>query len=195
MRAFLQLWGGIFYLLNKVFFSFTERGKNSEAKRLWRIWSWIVYILGLPAWAFIFIFEHNWIAASLELGGLPSMVLGLTIALKSSVRKSPKWLNYLALACVAIGTAYSLYDFGGLTTLNQFLELGLTAGYLIGTYLLAVKDEKKHPVGYLWFMIMNLSCGWLMWREHYPWLALQQAISLGFIVDAFIMERRNRTTQ
>lgn len=189
MSVFLQWWGGIFYLLNKIFFSFMERGKNGGTKKSWRILSWIVYIVGLPAWAVIFIIERNWIAASLELGGLPSMALGLTVAFKNDFRELPKWLNYLALACVALGTAYSLYDFGGLTTLNQFLEFGLTAGYLIGTYLLA----KKHSSGYLWFIIMNVFCGWLMWIEHYPWLALQQAVSLGFIVDAFLMERKSRT--
>lgn len=189
MNIFLQWWGGAFYLFNKTFFSLMERGRSDNTKRRWRIWSWIVYIVGLPAWAIIFVIERNWIAASLEIGGLPSMILGLTIALQGSDRKSPKWLNYLALVCVALGTAYSLYDFGGLTTLNQFFELMLTAGYLIGTYLLA----KKRPSGYAWFMIMNVACGWLMWIEHYPWLALQQAISLGFIIDAFIMERKNRT--
>lgn len=188
MNIFLQLWGGIFYLFNKIFFSFMERGKDKGIKQRWRVRSWFVYILGLPAWTAIFILEHNWIAASLELGGLPSMILGFAIALKGDIRKSPKWLNALALMCVACGTAYSFYYFGGFTTLNQFLELVLTVGYLVGTYLLA----KKRPSGYFWFMIMNVSCGWLMLIESYPWLALQQLISLGFIIDAFVIERKNR---
>ena len=190
MNIFLQFWAGIFYLLNKIFFSFMEREIGVTQKRRWRIWSWLVYLLGLPAWAVIFILERNWIAAALEVGGLPSMAMGLIVAIKGSAQKSPAWLNHLALICIAIGTVYSFYDFGGFSTLNQFLELSLTLGYLIGTYLLA----KKHPSGYLWFMLMNASCGWLMWIQNYPWLALQQVASLGFIVDAFLMERKNRTT-
>lgn len=189
MDIFLQFWAGIFYLLNKIFFSFMERGSKAIQKRHWRIWSWAVYLLGLPAWTIIFILERNWIAAALEIGGLPSMAMGLLVAIKGDVQKSPAWLNYLALICIAAGTIYSFYDFGGFSTFNQFLESALTLGYLIGTYLLA----KKHSSGYLWFMLMNISCGWLMWIQNYPWLAIQQLISLGFIIDAFLMERKNRT--
>ncbi|MDO8469912.1 MAG: hypothetical protein Q7S84_02770 [bacterium] len=189
MSLFLQFWGGIFYLLNKIFFSLMERKDGfPREEKVWRVWSWVVYIIGLPAWFIIFVIERNWIAASLELGGLPSMILGLSIALSGDVRKSPRWLNVVAVICLILGTAYSLYDFGGFTTLNQGLEVALIVGYLFGTYLLA----KKRASGYLWFMVMNVACGWLMLIQHYPWLALQQAVSLAFIVDAFVIERRNR---
>jgi hypothetical protein len=188
----LQLWGGVFYLLNKIFFSFTERARTDADRKSWRTKSWIVYIIGLPAWVIIFCLpeNRNWIAASLEIGGLPSMILGLVLAQKEGNTKPSRVLDHIALAFVVIVIIVSLYDYGGLTTLNQGLELALTVGYLVGTYLLA----KKRPSGYLWFIPMNVACGWLMWREQYPWLMWQQVASLLFIVDAFIIERRRNRT-
>jgi len=69
INLLLQIWAGIFYLFNKIFFSQAERSKNNNLKRNWRIWSWVVYLIGLPAWVIIFVTEHNWIAAAIETGG------------------------------------------------------------------------------------------------------------------------------
>jgi len=96
------------------------------------------------------------------------------------------WLERLALICIPIGFAYSLYDFGGFNTLNQWLEIVLVAGFQVGTYLLA----KERAVGYLWYMMMNISCGWLMWREDYQWLFLQQMASLLLVTDAYLMQKK-----
>jgi hypothetical protein len=82
---------------------------------------------------------------------------------------------------MVLGVGYSWYDFGTLATLNQLLEMAMVAGFLIGTYLLA---KQKHW-GYLWFMLMNVANGVLMYREHYPWLVVQQAVSLAFVTYAF----------
>jgi hypothetical protein len=186
MLVIMQLLGGGFYLLQKVFLSIAERAerKNPNNKR-WRVWAWIVYLVGLPPWIVIFVVERNWIAAALEASGAPAMILALTIALRGKGQK-PGWLDRVAIFAIVAGIAYSLYDFGGLTTLNQFLELGIVLGFLIGTYQLA--HEK--PAGYLWYILMCSFTAVLMWVEHYPWLVAQQIVSLGFIVDAYMAQRR-----
>lgn len=192
MNIILQLIGGIFYLLNKIFLSISERRRNKnkeEESKKWRIASWIVFLIGLPAWVIIFIIERNWIATSLEVAGIPSIILGLLISIKGSYQKNIKWLDYLALICIPIGFGYSIYDFNGLNTLNQWLEIVLILGFLVGTYLLA----KREPTGYLWYVFMHISCGWLMWVQNYPWLLLQQIISLGFVIDAYYSTHKRKT--
>jgi len=114
------------------------------------------------------------------------MLIGLIIALRGSGQE-PQWLDYIARIFILFGISYSLYDFGGITTINQILEIGIVSGFLIGTYLLAKKKEN----GYLWFMLMNISNTFLMYIENYPWLMLQQIISLAFVVDAYIMNKKN----
>lgn len=190
MHALLQWLGGGFYLLNKIFFSFSERASlrgNERLARRWRIASWAVYLVGLPPWVIIFVSWRNWIAASVEASGAPAMFLGLVLALRGTAKDPPKWLDRLALVCVPLGFAVSLYDFGGLKTLNQWLEIGLTSGFLVGTYQLA----RDRASGYLWFVLMHVTCGWLMHIQGYPWLLAQQVASLGFILDAYVTCRRH----
>lgn len=186
-----QITGGVFYLLNKIFLSLSERARklqNEGCRRRWRVASWAVYLVGLPPWVVIFISERNWIAALVEASGAPAMALGLIWALKGLEYQAPLWLKQLTMGCIALGFALSLHDFGGLTAFTQLLEIGLVAGYLIGTYLIA----KEKATGYLWFVIMHISCGWLMWIQGYPWLFAQQVVSLGFIADAWLTQRRSR---
>ena len=76
MDIILQVWGGGFYLLNKIFFALAE-GKSENTKRQLKIAGWTIYILGVPAWVIILISKHDWIAASIETGGVPSMLFGL----------------------------------------------------------------------------------------------------------------------
>lgn len=189
MHEVLQWIGGGCYLLNKVFFAAAERvrtrGDVAGARR-WRIVSWAVYLVGLPPWVIIFVSWRNWIAASVEASGAPAMLLGLVLALRGSVGDPPKWLDRIALACIPLGFAYSLYDFGGLTTLTQWLEIGLVLGFLIGTYQLA----RDRASGYLWFVLMHITCGGLMGIQGYSWLLAQQVVSLGFIVYAYAIRRR-----
>ena len=189
MSTLMQLIGGIFFLLNKIFFSVGERvaldGRGDDQK--WRVRAWIVYIIGLAPWVVIFIWEHNWIAASVEASGLPSMVMGLVIALRGGdPQRAPRWLDYLAIIFIPLGIGFSFWDFGGLNPLRQWLEVGLVVGYVVGTYQLA----KQRTQGYLWFVLMHLSCGHLMWVQSYGWLTLQQVVSLVFIVDAYVMSQR-----
>ena len=182
----LQIWGGIFYLLNKVFFAQAERSKTIDDRKIWRIRSWIVYLTGLPAWVIVFISERNWIAAGVESGGAPAMLVGLIIAWRGHGAE-PKWLDNIAKLSVFVGLALSVYEFGGIISLSQFLELGIAAGFLMGTYMMA-KDNSQ---GYLWLMLGNVSCASLMGMEGFYILMTQQLISLCFVTDAFWV-RRNR---
>ena len=194
MSQVLQWLGGGFYLLNKVFLSFSEHARtcgNRAKARKWRIASWIVYLAGLPPWVIIFVSWHNWIAASVETSGAPAMFLGLVVSIKGKTKNPPRWLNRLAIFCIPLGFAYSLYDFGGFNRINQWLETTLVIGFLVGTYLLA----KERASGYLWYILMHISCGWLMWIQSYPWLFLQQLISLGFIVDAHVATRQQKVVK
>lgn len=181
----LQIWGGIFYLLNKIFFSRAERSKNVSRRRVWRIRSWMVYLTGLPAWVVVFNSEHNWIAAGVESGGAPAMVVGLLIARKGHGME-PKWLDYIAKITVFIGLGLSFYEFGGIKTLSQIFELGIAAGFLLGTYMMA--KDKAH--GYLWLMLGNVSCASLMGIEGFFILMTQQMLSLIFVTDAYLVRRK-----
>ena len=117
----LQIWGGLFYLLKKVFFSQAERSKTVDDRKIWRIRSWIVYLTGLPAWVVVFISEHNWIAAGVESGGAPAMLIGLIIAWRGHGAE-PKWLDSIAKLSVLVGLVLSVYEFGGIKNLSQFLD-------------------------------------------------------------------------
>lgn len=172
--------GGGFYLLNKIFLWLSERQENVKSRRKWRIISWSVYLIGLPAWLIIFYLNRNWIAGCLEASGGPSMILGLLISIKGE-GKAPKWLDYLAITLIIFGISYSLYDFAGITTINQIYEIGVAVGFLIGNYSLA----KEKASGYLWFILMHVFAGLLMYQQEYIFLMILQLISLGFIIDAY----------
>ena len=77
MDIFLQIWGGGCYLLNKILLSRAE-GKDESTKL--RIWGWFVYLVGLPAWVIILVLKNDWIAATIEAGGAPAMLLGLMVS-------------------------------------------------------------------------------------------------------------------
>ena len=190
IEILLQIWGGLFYLLNKVFFSQAERSKIIDGRKNWRIRSWIVYLTGLPAWNVVFISEHNWIAAGVESGGAPAMLVGLIIAWRGH-GKEPKWLDSIAKVSVLLGLALSIYEFGGIKTVNQCLELGIAAGFLMGTYMMA-KDRAQ---GYLWLMLGNVSCASLMGMQGYFILMTQQLVSLAFVTDGFLVRRKKAISE
>ena len=187
MILLLQIWGGLAYLLNKVCFSRAERSLSAETNRTWRIRSWVAYLAGLPAWVAVFVMEHNWIVAAVESSGAPAMIIGLMISWRGS-GSEPKRLDHFARFIIALGLAASIYEFGGIKTPNQCLELGVSAGFLFGTYLLA-KDKVQ---GYLWIMLGNVSCFLLMLSQGYYILMIQQSVSLIFTVDACANRSRRR---
>ena len=186
LYAFLQIWGGACYLSNKICFSRAERSQTDEMKRAWRIRSWAVYLAGVPAWVIVFVGEQNWIAASIEAGGTPSMAAGLVMAARGK-GDSPKWLDRLAQVCIVFGIGISVSDNGGFTLATQYLELGVTAGFLLGTYFMA----KQKSSGYLWLMLGNVSCAALMGLQGYYLLMVQQTVSLVFVTDGYRTQKRN----
>ena len=185
MDLILQLWGGSFYLLNKIFFALAE-GKENSVKRRLRIFGWVVYLLGVPAWVIILIGKHNWIAASIEAGGVPAMLFGLFNVYQNKTvpnRVLDALTSTITYAFVILGVCYSLYDYGGLVAVTQLLEISAMAGFLLGSYLLA-----KHNInGWLLFMLMNGSMAALMFIQHKPILTAQQLVSLCFVAYGFLM--------
>jgi len=188
MDIILQVWGGGFYLLNKIFFALAE-GKNDRTKRQLKIIGWTIYILGVPAWVVILISKHDWIAASIETGGIPSMLFGLFTVYQNA--ESPNRLfdiiaSLFTYLFLILGVSYSVYDYGGITSVSQILEIGVMIGFLIGSYLLA----KNNSYGWLFFMLMNGSMASLMLIQNKPFLSVQQLISLCFVIYGFAIVRK-----
>lgn len=186
----LQIWGGGCYLLNKILFALAE-GRQAAGTRQLRLYGWIIYILGVPAWVVILLGHHDWIAASIEAGGIPSMLFGLYTVYTSPRPPSLRFdrvASIFTYTFIALGIGYSLLDYGGLTSVSQLLEMGVTAGFLLGSYLLA----KNNPGGWLLFMLMNTSMAALMHLQHKPLLALQQLVSLSFVIYGYLASRRRR---
>lgn len=183
--------GGGLYLLHKVFLWEKERAqgyKNKALARRWRIAAWAVYIVGLPFWLYYFHAQRNWIAGFVEVSGLPAMVLGLVIAIRGTDEKAPTWLYWLSVICAIAGFGASLYDFKGLTTLKQWLELGLVLGYLVGTYLLALDRIN----GYLWYMVMHFFCAYLTLIQGSMLLSVMQWVSFFFVKRSYKRARRSQ---
>ncbi|MBT4849758.1 hypothetical protein HON36_02815 [Candidatus Parcubacteria bacterium] len=190
-------WAGGFYLLNKIFFSQAERCKVDSKKRVLKIFGWAVYLVGLPAWCYLFYWRKDSIAFYVEISGAVIMILGLIVAW-IGIKKTPKWFVVIGFVAVGIGMKYSFQDFGIMQETKQWLELGISIGFLAGTLLLALERRS----GYLWFVFMNISCALLMGIEHKSVvLTVQQIVSLYFVYDAWrhfrpsvdsIDERRNQ---
>jgi len=189
MDLILQIWGGGLYLLNKIFFAVAE-GRGETTKRTLRITGWSVYLIGVPAWVIILVGKHNWIAASIEAGGVPAMLFGLYNVYRNPEvpnRAFDRFASFCTYAFLLFGVGYSLYDYGGLVSLTQVLEIGVMLGFLVGSYLLA----KKNLYGWLFFMLMNVSMATLMFLQHKPLLATQQLVSLCFVIYGFTVSFRN----
>lgn len=190
MDLFLQIWGGSFYLSNKILLAIAE-SKNKKTKRRLKLLGWWIYILGVPAWVIVLATKQNWIAASIEAGGVPSMLLGLYSVYKQS-NTTPKRLGLVAklvtYAAITLGISYSVYINGGINSASQLLEIGVMVGFLLGSYLLAL----NHSTGWLFFILMNGSMATLMFIQDKPILSMQQLCSLCFVVYGFIAAVRSR---
>ena len=190
MDLFLQIWGGGFYLSNKILLAIAE-GKLKKTKRLFKLAGWLVYILGVPAWIIILISKQNWIAASIEVGGVPSMLLGL-YNVYTQKKVSSKFLELVALsvtyASLSLGVGYSILEYGGINSVTQLLEIGVMVGFLLGSYFLA----KNQSFGWLFFMLMNGSMALLMFIQNKPILSVQQILSLCFVGYGYISAIRSK---
>lgn len=188
MDLFLQLWGGIFYLTNKVLFAFSVT-TLANTQRLLKMLAWTAYLIGVPAWIVILLGKDNWIAASVEVGGIPAMLLGLYNTYHHNLRVN-KLFNFIVSSCtyaaLFFGLAYSFVLHGGITMVTQWLELGVMLGFLMGGYMMA----KNHVSGWLFFMLMNMSMAALMLLQEKWILMAQQLLSLGFVVYGYSHARK-----
>ena len=184
---FLQLWGGGFYLINKILFSFSE-SKNHNIKNTFKQYAWSAYIIGAPAWIILLIDKNDWIAASIELGGIPAMLLGLyktcyKVQANQNIENTVKYITY---SVILLGLVLSFQHYGGINSLSQFLELGASIGFLMGTYLMSQNNFK----GYLYFMLMNINMALLMGLQDKYILMTQQFISLLFVIYGYIQSSK-----
>ena len=187
MNISLQILGGLCYLLNKIFLSYAEGVRDNQKLR---VLGWAVYLIGLPAWVIILAIKRDWMAVALEVGSVPAVLLGLTIALKGLEQTSEllkEGVKIFALVLLSVGVVYSLYDYGGITSFSQVLELGIMSGFLMGSHQLA----KQNPNGWLWFMLLNSCMGILMAIQGKPILALQQAASFYFAARGFYVSQKS----
>jgi len=185
MNLFLQIWGGGFYLSNKILLAIAE-GRPKKSKRLFKLAGWLIYILGVPAWVVILISKQNWIAASIEVGGVPSMLLGL-YNVYNEKEVSAKRFDFIVLSAtyisLALGVGYSVYEYRGINSVTQLLEIGVMIGFLLGSYFLA----KNRSFGWLFFILMNGSMALLMFIQNKPILSIQQLFSLCFVVYGYVL--------
>lgn len=185
MDLLFQIWGGGFYLANKILLAFAE-GKSQKPKRALKLAGWLIYILGVPAWVIVLVSKQNWIAASIEVGGVPSMLLGFYSVYKRS-EVTPKRLDLFAksVTCVflALGVGYSVQEYGGINSATQLLEIGVMVGFLLGSYFLAL----NRAFGWLFFALMNGSMATLMFIQNKPILSIQQLFSLCFVLYGFLV--------
>lgn len=192
MNLFLQIWGGGFYLANKILLASAE-GKSREIKRALKLAGWLIYLLGVPAWVIILVSKQNWIAASIEAGGVPSMLLGLYSVYQKS-EATPKRLGLFAKSVtytsIALGAGYSIKTHGGINSVTQLLEIGVMIGFLLGSYLLAL----NRLTGWLFFALMNGSMATLMFMQDKPILSVQQLCSLCFVIYGFILAIKRKQT-
>ena len=174
-KLFLQITGGLFYFSNKLFFAAAEREKNEVLRKKWQTAAWLVYLSGVSPWVIIFVYEHNWIAAAVESSGVPAMLLGLINVLQKKKYSSlSRVFDIFSKIMIITGLCISFYDFGGIASFNQLIELWIAAGFLFGTYYIA----KSKAAGYVWLIIGNISAALLMFRQEYYILMLQQLFSI-----------------
>ncbi len=159
---------------------------SPKKRRIWKLASWIVYLIGVPAWVILFVQHHNWMAAAVETGGIPSMILGIVIVLKGKENTS-SWLDHIAKVSALFGFGYSMYDIGWFTSSTQFAEMGVVIGFFAGVYLLANENYK----GYAFFIFMNLSNGCLMYLQDFYGLVIQQVFSAVVMYDAYHIGKKN----
>ncbi|OUR89466.1 hypothetical protein A9Q81_21700 [Gammaproteobacteria bacterium 42_54_T18] len=183
MDLILQVWGGSFYLINKILLALSE-GKYGNTQKNLKVTGWSIYILGVPAWVIILVGHNDWIAASIEVGGIPAMLLGLYNTYHDNQRPHKAFNCFVTLctySSLVLGFLYSLNIHGGITSITQVLEVSAMLGFLMGSYYMA----KGNSYGWLFYMLMNLSMASLMFLQDKPILMTQQILSLCFVLYGF----------
>jgi hypothetical protein len=183
---FLQVWGGIGYLLAQILLASAE-GMNRSEK--WRITGWFSYLIGIPPWVILLVSKNSWIVAAIDLGSIPAMILGIVTAWKQGAQINKRFdmsVKIFTFLMIILGTSYSIYCFHGITTFSQILEIIVTFAFLSGTYLLA----KKKPEGWLLFALMCLCMVILMFMQDKTLLVFQQGISFIVVITGYIKSIR-----
>lgn len=189
----LQIWGGIGYLLAQILLAFAEG--NNDGRKL-RIAGWSFYLMGMPAWIILLISKNDWVVAGTDVGSIPSMILGIAMALKRE-KKPPQVFDISAriitIVMIVFGFIYSIYHFHGIKTFSQILEIIVTVAFLLGTYLLA----KKKPTGWLLFSLSCICMAALMLIQVKILLLIQQGLSffvaiIGYIKATKKLQIKNR---
>ena len=93
---------------------------------------------------------------------------------RKGIQHLSKLLEILAKITIIAGLSTSLHDFGGITSLNQIIELAMAAGFLFGTCFMA----NSSAAGYVWLLIGNVAAALLMYRQSYYILMIQQLLSI-----------------
>jgi len=187
----LQIWGGLGYLLAKIFLAFSEGMENG---RKLRIIGWFSYLIGIPAWVILLVKNNDWVIASNDIGSIPSMILGIIIAWKQNGQvnnRYEKFVKFFTIFMIISGITYSIYHFHGITTLSQVLEIIVIIGFLGGSYLLA----KNNPKGWLLFSIMCISIIFLMLIQDKLLLAILQGIAFFVTIMGFFRAKRKINQQ
>ena len=187
---FLQIWGGLGYLLAKILLAIAEGSSDS---RKWRIAGWFSYLIGIPAWVILLASKNSWIVAAIDLGSIPSMILGIVGAWKKGAQVNKAFdafVKFFTFFMIMAGISYSIYFFHGITAFSQVLEILITFGFLLGSYLLA----KKNPSGWLLFALMCVCMGVLMFLQGKFLLIFQQGVSLIVVIVGYIKAMRKMKT-
>jgi hypothetical protein len=185
LDLFLQIWGGICYLLAKVLLGISEG--NFDGKKI-RTAGWLTYLFGIPAWVILFASKNNWIVAAVDISSIPTMIFGIVTVNKKnadSLRFFDIIVKYFTILMIILGASYSIYYYKGITSFTQILEILVTFGFLFGTYLLA----KKNPLGWALFALMSISTGTLMFLNEKILLAVQQGLCLIVAICSLIKGR------
>ena len=122
------------------------------------------------------------------------MLLGLYNAYHDNKRPHKLFNSFVTLctySSLVFGFLYSLNLHGGITSISQILEVGVMLGFLLGSYFMA----KNNPIGWLFFMLMNLSMAILMLLQDNPILMVQQLMSLFFVIYGFNNYRQSLCKQ
>jgi len=183
MDLVLQIWGGTFYLSNKILLALSE-SRTGPAKRKFNLSAWLTYLIGVPAWVAILVSHSNWIAASIEAGATPAMLLGLYNAYHDNKKPNKIFNNIVTVitySSIIFGLSYSINHNSGITSTSQILEIAMMLGFLLGSNYLA----RGNNIGWLFFMLMNLSTASLMLLQEKPILMVQQLLSLCFVIYGY----------
>jgi hypothetical protein len=186
---FLQIWGGAGYLAAKILLAFAEGINNS---RKLRVIGWFSYLAGIPAWVILLGCQNNWVVAAIDIGSIPSMILGIIRAWKQDTQVNKVFdvfVKYFTLLMIIAGASYSIYYFHGITKFSQILEILITFGFLLGSYLLA----KNNPKGWLLFVLMCVCMLLLMLIQDKILLACQQGVSLVVVIFGYIQNIQKKT--